>query len=1041
MPKNQNTVSPVSLAAQETVPNSGGALCSPFVSTNLHDQRNGDNGRYSQNRSTVFVQTRQETIDWLVANNFPALPVAPQQEPQKYPKRNKKGEIEYEGDGTPKPLFTGKNPSYLDKGGIPHLINHHKYQNKLPTKEELDKWFDNPQNGVGTLGGWNNAIWIDLDVKNFESASDCEEAALEIIEKLPHFPYFEKTHSGGYRILISHPDANKTTKECPEKITNFALVPGGKHVGECLSRGRFTVLAPTVGNSGNPYENINRAKPVPVENLADIGIYTTRKDKSKSTKSAEKADKPAKKHRNEQGISLELLINPNARAILGGGSISGDRSLDLSNLIKELFGWANWCEENHIQFSGEAYDFAVQAGEAHGADADKIDRIIAGINTNDCIPAAQEYGDTPCWKKIRKIDKKLYTQVCPKDIKEAISQEQRQSYTERIIKEYEVFKQKYSIKLDIEIQEDGRLKIPVADFFHTDQVFGSRIKYNEMLNDYELDGQQIDWNKIRLTLEKEGVNFTNVRRCEEVVREIGDRNTYSPVRDYLNTLPANNSDLLNNIATRYLGVPESDTLSNTFLRKWLIGAVKRVMEPGCCMDYMLILSGKPHCGKTQFFQNLASEDWFTSSFRDIGNKDNLRLLREFWILELGEVDQYLNVRTSEEYKSFISTQVDTYRIAYGRGNKRYPRTCAIAGTTNRGELLKDETGNRRYFMITIPDGWKIERDRIIAERDQIWSAALAAYKAKETIFLTPQEMEALNERNMEYMEHDVWQEAISVWLEQSWYKDWVTGMEVIELALRMPLIQADRKAQNRVGRIMRILGWEKKPKKIEGKLKKVYCRPVTVTSVNSSENPETTVSKTSQLFGATEINQTVTSTVTSTVTAETLTGSNSYNLVTVVTDNNKERERVYKKEGEYASTVDTKYTDVSHSTTDIPDPELTTPPQGNGNHGNQSPHSSQRGGSSGYPQVTYSEKNGNLNERIGVSAVTDLGNLLEKLKVGTKIRCYPTAAHQHRGELVQAEILNAFGSTLEIKWEGCQSLIPPTYVVEVLPESKWWEAE
>ena len=427
MLKNSNTVSP-SLPAPETViKDSGRASCSPYVSTtNLHDRRNADNGRYSQNRSTVFVEARQETIDWLVANNFPALPVAPQQEPHKYPKRNKNGEIEYEGDGTPKPLFTGKNPSYLDKGGIPHLINHHKYRERLPTKEEYDKWFGNPQNGVGTLGGWNDATWIDLDVKNFESASDCEAAALEIIEKLAaHFPYFERTHSGGYRILISHPDANKTTKECQSKITNFALNAGGKHVGECLSKGRFTVLAPTVGTSGNSYENINRAKAVPVGDLADIGIYSSRsKQRKQSTAKTKSKSKSTKSSPSTCGIDLEKLINPNAKQILCGNSTSGDRSADLAAFIQEVYGWVNWCNQNNIPFSGDAYDLSSQAGEALGIDSARIVRIVDGIAKENCIPAAFQYGDIPCWKKIKAADKEVWKSKCPKDIKDEIVKSQ-----------------------------------------------------------------------------------------------------------------------------------------------------------------------------------------------------------------------------------------------------------------------------------------------------------------------------------------------------------------------------------------------------------------------------------------------------------------------------------------------------------------------------------------------------------------------------------------------------------------------------------------
>ena len=58
-------------------------------------------------------EQRAKVIDWLIANDYPALPVAPKQDPFSYPKKNKKGEIEYQTDGTtPKLLFTGKNPSY-----------------------------------------------------------------------------------------------------------------------------------------------------------------------------------------------------------------------------------------------------------------------------------------------------------------------------------------------------------------------------------------------------------------------------------------------------------------------------------------------------------------------------------------------------------------------------------------------------------------------------------------------------------------------------------------------------------------------------------------------------------------------------------------------------------------------------------------------------------------------------------------------------------------------------------------------------------------
>ena len=120
-----------------------------------------------------YGSQRQEVIDWLIAHNYPALPVAPSQDPRKYHKVVKtdpeKGWWKHcplERDTLqPIPLFTGKNPSYLDSNGKPHLVNHRQYQNRLPSKKELKAWFANRSNGIGTLGGWHNTVWLDFDVK------------------------------------------------------------------------------------------------------------------------------------------------------------------------------------------------------------------------------------------------------------------------------------------------------------------------------------------------------------------------------------------------------------------------------------------------------------------------------------------------------------------------------------------------------------------------------------------------------------------------------------------------------------------------------------------------------------------------------------------------------------------------------------------------------------------------------------------------------------------------------------------------------------
>ena len=115
------------------------------------------------------------TFDWLRSQGLPPLPVAPAQDPTRYPARNRDGSLKRDKDGVQVPAFTGKNPSFLDQRGIPHLIRHTQYQNRLPTQAELQTWFAHPDNGIGTLGGWHNIVWVDVDVKQFESQQTCDQ--------------------------------------------------------------------------------------------------------------------------------------------------------------------------------------------------------------------------------------------------------------------------------------------------------------------------------------------------------------------------------------------------------------------------------------------------------------------------------------------------------------------------------------------------------------------------------------------------------------------------------------------------------------------------------------------------------------------------------------------------------------------------------------------------------------------------------------------------------------------------------------------------
>lgn len=218
--------------------------------------------------------------------------------------------------------------------------------------------------------------------------------------------------------------------ESDSKFTNFALEPGGKHIGEVLGEGRFTVLSPTVGISGEPYINVNRVMPVKVEFLESIGIYSCKsKANEKQPRSLPKA---SYSFAQVIGcISLKDLICDGAKAIMTGGEIDkGKRSDALTTFGNELFGWVNWCNSKGIGISDNPEALFKNVQKTIGA-SDKENRGLASLSIDSVVPAAfDKGGDKPCWKRIRKFDKATYNQCCPESIKAEIETEYKE-YNDR----------------------------------------------------------------------------------------------------------------------------------------------------------------------------------------------------------------------------------------------------------------------------------------------------------------------------------------------------------------------------------------------------------------------------------------------------------------------------------------------------------------------------------------------------------------------------------------------------------------------------------
>lgn len=353
---------------------------------------------------TTYTEERKQVIKLLLSLGLSPLPVAPHQDPFKYPKKDSKGNIQYQKDGiTPIPLFTGKNPSYLEVNGIPRLVNHTKYQKVQPTESELQLWFCNALTGVGTLGN-DSVCWIDIDSNKFATQKDCDSAYQQLLDNAPilNAAWLEKTQSNGYRIGIQ--------LNSPKDFTNFKLSANGDHVGEALGAGRFTVLAPSIGASGQSYQNINRPRVLPnIQSLESIGIFSTISkpvvippSRPISPEKPEKFDVPS----SSEYISLLDCITKDHREILAGRYTGEDRSKQFNSAIKDLFGWANWLDKNNLNYSQNPDEIIRQGGSNLGFDVRRTEYILKEISgkKETLIPAAEyKGGEKACISIINRI--------------------------------------------------------------------------------------------------------------------------------------------------------------------------------------------------------------------------------------------------------------------------------------------------------------------------------------------------------------------------------------------------------------------------------------------------------------------------------------------------------------------------------------------------------------------------------------------------------------------------------------------------------------
>ena len=345
----------------------------------------------------------------------------------------------------------------------------------------------------------------------------------------------------------------------------------------------------------------------------------------------------------------------------------------------------------------------------------------------------------------------------------------------------------------------------------------------------------------------------------DAVLQTAHQNAFHPVREWLQSLEWDGKPRLAGLLSRYFGaLPPLGSAPRGvedqrrrvklgyYLKlvsvRWLVGAVARIMDPGCKVDTMVALEGVQGAYKSSSLRELFGKEWFADSKLNIGDKDALANMQGKWAYEMAEMDAHRKADDTA-FKLFLSSQVDRVRWHYGRRAEDVPRQCIFIGTTNMEQYGKDDTGMRRIWPVRVG---KILRDEIKADRNQLFAEAVHLYEQRvrwwvdrEAVVIDPAKDERLaalfsapvtewtlfEEQASERAMEDAWQHPIVEWLEEHNAVREVTTAQVLSDALKIDRARWTPNEQKRVGAIMRGLGWENQMRGSNHRKHRVWVLP------------------------------------------------------------------------------------------------------------------------------------------------------------------------------------------------------------------------
>jgi putative DNA primase/helicase len=291
----------------------------------------------------------------------------------------------------------------------------------------------------------------------------------------------------------------------------------------------------------------------------------------------------------------------------------------------------------------------------------------------------------------------------------------------------------------------------------------------------------------------------------DFITYLADKNPYNPVATWIQSKPWDGNNRLLQFFDTVKSVGESSNESVrknkiAMMRRWMISAVAAAFSPaGVSAHGVLVFQGDQYLGKTKWFKQLVPAQLGVIAeglMLKPDDKDSVKQAVSHWLVELGELDATFRKSDIAQLKSFLTRDKDVIRRAYARLESSYARRTVFFASVNPKEFLHDPTGNRRYWTIECEH---INHDHGI-DMQQVWAQVHMLYVSGQSWFLTPEEMQTLNDANKSFEVIDPiaeriksgldWDESVTLWT-------WKTATDIlIEVGIDRPTQSEATRAAN-----------------------------------------------------------------------------------------------------------------------------------------------------------------------------------------------------------------------------------------------------